>query len=260
MPEKTANEIQQALFIGLSLVVIFFTILPPQPVNPDWQLKLISAIVSNSIMLLLGSVLVCYASRREELDQKSLRQVKLLRTILAWASLGVLLMVLVQFSATTGIIRSNYSNGMATMRRLQKMTENLDNTRNEQEFRVQLSRFSEMPNLPEKFDEPYRQVRKSIVESLTSRRLATINELAKVRDQSLQASIKDNFRNSATMVLISHGFMAIALSDPSKRNVITSLAMFLGKMRANNLWFATPKRRKTIPINPAWTQEDKNQP
>jgi hypothetical protein len=244
------------VFIGLTLVLIFFPVLPPRPFNPDWQLNFISALLANSAILLLGAVLVCYASRREELDGKSLRQVRLMRTVLAWASLGLLLLVPVQFVASTGIVRTNYFNGMASMRQLGKVIENLRETKNEQEFREQLSKFPNLPALPAKFDQPYQDVRDTIIQSLSSRKAASINQFAKTRDENFQVVIKESFRNSASLILFSYGFMAIALADSSQRNVITSLAMLLEKLRVGGLWFASPKRRKTTPINPAWIDEE----
>ncbi len=246
------------VLIGLTLVLIFFKILPPQPFNPGWQLSLIANLLANSTILLIGAVLVCYASRREELDQKSLRQVKLLRTCIAWASLGLLLLVPVQFTASTGIVKTNYLNGIASMRQLGKVIENLSATKNEQEFRDQLSKFPNVPALPAKFDEPYQKVRETVIETLSSRRAAAINEYAKTRDEGLQVVIKESFRNAASLVLFSYGFMAVALADSSQRNVITSLAMFLDKYRVGSLWFASRRTRKTTPINPGWIDDDQN--
>ncbi len=245
------------VFIGFALVLISFDIVPLKLTNPEWQLKVISSILTNFTLLLLGSVLISFASRREELDQKSLRQAKLLRTFLAWASLGLLLLIPIQFSATTGIVRSNYSSGLVSMRRFGVMIENLRNTKDEQEFREQLSKFPNVPTLPDKFNEPYQQVRQTIVEILGSRRAASINEFAKVRDQSMQIALKESFRNSSSLILLSYGFMSVALSDSSQRNIITSLAMFISRIRVGNLWFAAPSRRKKPPINPALLDDSK---
>lgn len=240
------------VLIGLTLVLMLFQVVPLKPVDPQWQLTFISNLLGNCSIALIGSVLVCYASRREDLDSRSIRQANFLRTFAAWLALGILLLVPAQFMASTGIVRTNYVNGMASMRQLEKVISNLRDTKNEQELREQLTKFPEVPALPPKFDVPYQEVRNTIVESLSARRVASITQLAKSRDQNLQVVIKESFRNSASLVLSSFGFMTIAISNPSQRTIITSLALLLEKLRVGNLWFANTKKRKPTAINPSW--------
>jgi hypothetical protein len=247
------------VLIGVILVLILFQVVPPSPFNPEWQLRLITSLLGNGTIALVGAVLITYSSRREDLDAKSLRQTRFLRTSVAWLSLAYLLLIPVQFIASTGIVKTNYLNGVSSMRQLEKVVMSLRETKSEQEFREQLSKFPNLPELPSKFDIPYQQVRDTVAETLLSRRVAELNQLAKTRDANLQLVIKESFRNSASLVLFSYGFMIIALSDSSQRNIITSLAMVLDKIRVGNLWFANTKRRKTTPVNPAWLDDKDKQ-
>jgi hypothetical protein len=246
------------VLIGVILVLLLFQNLPLLINNPEWQLNLISSLLQTSHFLILGAVLITYSTRREDLDTRSLRQAKLLRTCVAWLSLVYLLLIPLQFISSTAIVKTNYFNGIASMRRLEKIVQILRETNTEQEFRAQLSRLPNVQDLPTKFDIPFTQVRDTVAETLMSRRAASLTQLAKTRDENMQVVIRDSFRNSASLALFSYGFIAIALADSSQRNIITSLAMLLEKLRASNLWFSSPRRRnKNTPINPSWINEDK---
>ena len=182
------------VFIGLTLVLLLFQLTPPKPFNPEWQLAAIAALLANGSIGFLGAVLVCYSARRDDLPSRSLRQAKLLRTCAAWLSLVLLLLMPVQFMAALGIVRSNYLNDIASMRQLGKVVDNIREVQNEQQFRELLSKFPDLPELPAKFDKPYKEIRDTIVQTLSSRRAATITQAAKTRDQTYQVVIKESFR------------------------------------------------------------------
>lgn len=246
--------------IALTMVLLLFQLTPPKLFDPQWQLACIAALLANAPSTLLGAVLVCYAARRDDLPSRCLRQAKLLRTCAAWFSLVLLLLVPLQFTAALGIVKTNYLNGMASMRQLGKVVENLSAINNEQQLREQLVKFPDLPELPPKFDKPYQEVRDTIVQTLSERRVATISELAKIRDQTYQVVIKESFRNAATLSLFSFGLIAVSMSDPSQRTIMTSLAMLLEKFHAGNLWFSPPRRRKAPQMNPSWNNDDETKP
>ena len=240
------------VLIGISLVVTLFQSIPAKLFDNPWQLSLISTLLGNGPLILIGAVLVAYSSRREDLDSRSLSQVKLLRTCLSWLSLVLLLLVPIQFIASTNIVKANYFNGTSSMRLLGKVIDNLRGAKSEQEFRDQISKFPDMPPLPQKFELPFQQIRDTAIQSLSARRAAEITQLAKTRDENLQVVIRESFRNAASLVLLSFGFMAVCLSDHSQPNVIKSLAALLERLRVGSLWFASPSRRKAPAINKQW--------
>jgi hypothetical protein len=240
------------VLIGLTLVQILFQVFPLKPFDPQWQLSFISGLLGNGPFLVVGTVLVCYSTRRENLLSQALWQAKFLRTSAAWLSLALLLLVPVQFLASTGIIKTNYFNGVATMRRLGKVIDKFRDAKDEQEFRDQISRFPELPPLPPKLETPFQEIRDTVVNSLTARRSAALVQLERTRNENLQLVIKESFRNSASLVLLSFGMMTVALSDPSHRTVVTTISALLDRLRTNNLWFSSPARRKTPAINKAW--------
>ena len=48
------------VLIGVILVLILFQVVPPSPFNPEWQLRLITSLLGNGTIALVGAVLITY--------------------------------------------------------------------------------------------------------------------------------------------------------------------------------------------------------
>jgi hypothetical protein len=237
------------VLIGLALVILLFTIIPFSPFDPQWQLRFTASILAYGFLVLVGSTFVSYASRRDELDRTSLGQAKFLRTMLAWIGIATVLLVPVQITAAIGIVRSNYFNGLTTIRLVGNLVDKIKSTNNEQELRELMAKLPDSPELPSRIEVPFPEFKNSVAAVFDSKRIAVKAQLSKVRDATMQDAIKDSIRNGASLILLAFGFMSVSISDPSQRTVVTSIVFLIEKQKATGLWFNRSRRQRQTPTH-----------
>jgi hypothetical protein len=109
------------VLIGTTLSTILFASFPFQLLQPEFQLRMISAILSACMALLLGSLLVCAAYVLNLDDNELFERAQLVRVASRWFSILLLLIVPIQLLAgirALGRLQATESEGLKQRRQV----------------------------------------------------------------------------------------------------------------------------------------------
>ncbi len=212
------------VLIGTSLSTILFTSLPLQLLQPAFQLRLISAILSASTALLLGALLVCGAYVLNRDDDVLSSRANLVRVCCRW--FAILLILIVPFQLVAGVralgqVRAAES-GMLKQRR--QVIQDFSNTQDEQALRAYVANLPDRPQIPEKFDAPFAVIKKRAIANLTDQYKIAESQLVPLRSKRWERFFGEVARNSVQAILMALAFWAMR---PNKIRTANMLDDFL---------------------------------
>ena len=222
--------------IAMALVLTTYALFPVRVSDPTWQLKATMAIIGNIEYLLVGSVFVCFGSREASIDSAVIKRAQLLRTVSAWFSLLLFVMIPLQLMASLQVVNNQYSAGTAALRRMSETISKLEKTSSEEELRSILQNLPNPPQLPEKFSVPFEKVKKSILDASTYNLKLTENQLRAAKDSGIQIGVAESSRNGVFLFFSALGFAWIGVSDPNHYTVMATILSMFDKRRSKGLW------------------------
>lgn len=198
------------VLIGASLSSILFASLPVRLIDPAWQLLLISAILSNTGIILLGTLLVCGAALLNGNSDKLRQRSDLLRRSVGW--FAVLLLVIIPFQfyvgyRANGVVQETENQSIQLIR---KIIKGVTAANNEAELRSFVASLPSPPPVPEKFGAPFAVVKERLLNNFNSQINAANYQAGELRRQRLERFIAEASRNSVQAILMAIAFTGIA--------------------------------------------------
>jgi hypothetical protein len=198
------------VLIGSSLSSLIFASLPVRLVDPEWQLRLISAILASSTFLLIGTLLVCGAQLLHTKSQKLLQRAQFLRLASGWFAVLLLVLIPFQFFAghrASGAVQASENQGIQLVTRIIR---GVKASNNEAELRSFLASLPSPPPVPAKFEAPFSEIKQRLLTNFEGRLNALNYQAGLLRAQRLEKFIADASRNSIQALLMAIAFSGIA--------------------------------------------------
>ncbi len=204
------------VLIGTSLSTILFSSLPFQLLQPEFQLRLISAILSACMALLLGSLLVCGAYVLSLEDDVLLSRARLVRTGSRW--FAILLVLIIPFQLVAGIRALGQVQAAESemLKQRRQVIQRFSIIEDELNFRAYVASLPDRPQIPEKFDAPFAVIKKRAITNLTDQYRIAEAQLQPLRSQRWQRFFGEVARNSVQAVLMALAFRAIGVKKKSE--------------------------------------------
>jgi hypothetical protein len=209
-----------ALFIGGSILLasfandLIFSALPLRITSAQWQLRIVSNLLSTGVNALIGLLLI--AISQQSLNKQMATKASLIRKLAAWAAIGYLILIPGQIAAGVRLLGQTAEAERRPFQQWAKIRTRILASETEAQLRDLLRSLPTPPDLPEKFDTPLPKLKKDIVSVTDARFAALYTEAEKARSQRLQTFILEAIRNSILSLLLAAGFSA-ASNKSAKR-------------------------------------------
>ncbi len=224
--------------IGVALFVIFLTlvlaaILPIKLIDPGWQLRLVSSLVNNAFIALVGLVLINLApefSTSEKLNRRRLR----IANLAVIASIGYLLIVPLQGLA---IWQGLSTFSQAQTRQLQGAKEKIEQIRNalkeststaDLQKRLQAIPGPSLPPLDT--NRPIAEVRPQLLSILDSAQAQVRQRSVGLSGDRLQRLIQDSVRIGVSSLAFACAFASASVWPGSSRNLFDAWVKSFSKI------------------------------
>jgi hypothetical protein len=214
--------------IGSTLNIIIFSALPVKLIQPEWQLQLISTILSQSYFILLGSLLVCGAVLLNLESSVLRKRSEQLRWLAGWFAILLILIVPLQFYSGIKALRGIESIENQRLSQLAKVIQELKSTKNESEFRIFVAGLPNRPQLPATLNAPFLVFKERALNNLTSEFNKARNQVDERRLQRLETFISQSVRNSIQAVFMALAFNGMALSRSGNPTLLQTLLRRIG--------------------------------
>jgi hypothetical protein len=214
------------VLIGSALTGLLFSSLPVKLIDPAWQLRLISAILASTTFLLLGTLLVCSATFLNEKNQRLQKQAGLLRKSAGWFAVLLLIIIPSQFYAghrANGAVQATENQSIQLIKRI---IQGAQASNNEAELRSFLGSLPTPPPLPARFDAPFPEIKKRLINNFDSQLNAANFQAGELRRQRLEQFVGEAVRNSVLAILMAIGFSGIAEKDGPLFGIFRGLGLF----------------------------------
>jgi hypothetical protein len=248
-------------WVGISLISLFLinlisSFLPPQLLNPDWQLKLVGTLIDNGAYPLLGLLLVLLASSQNP-DDPSLQKRQLRwRALACWVSLAYLLLIpligmacYLGLNQASNILRRENLSAQQTIVVLRGV---IQQSKSMPELQARL-RQTQAPTLPpDATSIPLGDLKSQLLRSLQVNETNLKNNLRQPIYNRFLPLLQRAWRNMLSSVVLAVGFAAVALPRGSSRSQLmgwaTSLNRFnhLGSewLSMGRAWSETSRKRR----------------
>jgi len=223
------------LIIGFSLNAIIFNSFPLKLATPEWQLGLISALLSSSVFLLVGSTLITLALALNP-NEKTLQDwnAAVCRSA-AWLALLLVLIAPLQFFIGSRALNNQSKTTIQGIKKLKSIAKRIGTLNTEEELRTFVASLPNAPTLPAKFDAPFPVVKKRSVENIQAQINASTEGVNAQKSQGTQLFLKEAIRNTAQAILMAAAFSALAGLGSRSTNIVTRFFESCGPM-ASTQW------------------------
>ena len=210
--------------MAVSLNSLLFALVPLQLTSPDWLLKVINALLANSLQLLLGILMLLVARLFNGRDLKLAKRVAGIETAARWWGILLLLSIPLQIYAGTTSIEQREASENTNVMQLRQMLEMIKTAKDESQLRQaaagnpslpnlpslsMLLRSPNLPNLAPKFEAPFPVAKERIIANLNSKLDAALNEGLRLNPERWQSFIADAIRNGIQASLLATAFLRI---------------------------------------------------
>jgi hypothetical protein len=197
------------VLIGFSLNFLLFSSFPIRLAFPDWQLNLITGLLTTAPNILIGTLLVCIARLFDVQDGRLAKGTGFLRSTSSWLAILLALLIPIQIYLGVKLLRIQDGEGIATLRTWRKQFAIIQNINSESELRSFLASLPDTPRLPEKFDAPFPVVKQRGLDNFTARINALETRLQSEKSQRWSGFLPQALRNTIQALLMAIAFAAI---------------------------------------------------
>ena len=211
------------IIIGSTLNSIIFSLFPIKLLQPEWQLSLVSTLLSSSIFLLIGAALVTIACLSNAEDVLLLRwQIAVCRMASLLSILLILVMPLQFFLGSSALNNLDKSQNKA-ISNLQGFSKGISDVNSEPQLRAYVASLPNPPALPAKFDVPFAAIKQRAITNIQAQINAALNNFEIQKKEAIQVFLKESIRNTAQAILMATAFAVLASLSASTRNAFTIL-------------------------------------
>jgi len=210
--------------MAVSLNSLLFALVPLQLTSPDWLLKVINALLANSLQLLLGILMLLVARVFNGRDLKLAKRVAGIETAARWWGILLLLSIPLQIYAGTTSIEQREAVENTNIMHLRQMLEMIKTAKDESQLRQASAGNPNLPNLPSlamllsspnlpnlapQFEAPFPVAKDRIIANLNSKLNAALKERLRLNPERWQSFIADAIRNGIQASLLATAFLKI---------------------------------------------------
>ena len=207
--------------MAVSLNSLLFALVPLQLTSPDWLLKVINALLANSLQLLLGILMLLVARVFNGRDLKLAKRVAGIETAARWWGILLLLSIPLQIYAGTTSIEQREASENTNIMQLRQMLEMIKTATDESQLRQASAGNPSLPNLPSllsspnlpnlapQFEAPFSVAKDRIIANLSTKLNAALKERLRLNPERWQSFIVDAIRNGIQAVLLATAFLKI---------------------------------------------------
>ena len=210
--------------MAVSLNSLLFALVPLQLTSPDWLLKVINALLANSLQLLVGILMLLVARVFNGRDLKLAKRVAGIEAAARWWGILLLLSIPLQIYAGTTSIEQREASENTNVMQLRQMLEMIKTAKDESQLRQaaagnpslpnlpslsMLLRSPNLPNLAPQFEAPFPVAKERIIANLNSKLDAALNEGLRLNPERWQSFIADAIRNGIQASLLATAFLRI---------------------------------------------------
>jgi len=214
------------VFIGTSLSGLLFGVLPVRLIDPAWQLRLISAILSSATFLLLGTLLVCCAFLLNERSQRLEQRAELVRRAAGWYAVLLLLLIPCQFYSGFRASAAVQNSENQSIELIKKIIRGVKASDNEAELRGFLASLPTPPEVPARLNAPFPEIRQRLLTNFDSQLNAANYQAGELRRQRLEQFIAEATRNAVQALLMAVAFSGIADKEGPLLGLFQRIGLF----------------------------------
>ena len=208
------------LVIIASAVNLFvFSILPPQILRADWQLRATSAFLSISVSLLTGSLLIFLASLISSEGVAIKRNMALMRLLARWIPILMLVMIPITFYAGFTTINAQVRQSRAELSTWNDQLINVKALRSEADMRRWAASLPNPPQFPQPLTMPFAAMKERMVDQLAGKVNSIQNQIDANTSAAWNSFLTEFLRNSIQALITAFGFRVIKISDDQIRHV-----------------------------------------
>lgn len=210
--------------IAVSLNSLAFALIPLQLTSPDWLLRVINALLVNSLQLLLGILVLLVARALNGRDLKLAKRLAWIEKAARWWGILLLLSIPLQIYAGTTSIEQQEASENTNIIHLRQMLEMINAAKDESQLRQASAGNQNLPNLPSlpillsspnlpnpasHFEAPFPVAKERIIANLNSKLDAALKERSRLNPERWQSFIADAIRNGIQAGLLATAFLKI---------------------------------------------------
>jgi hypothetical protein len=207
--------------IAVSLNSLAFALIPLQLTSPDWLLRVINALLANSLQLLLGILVLLVARALNGRDLKLAKRLAWIEKAARWWGILLLLSIPLQIYAGTTSIEQQEASENTNVIHLRQMLEMINAAKDESQLRQATAGNQNLPNLPSllsspnlpnpasHFEAPFPVAKDRIIANLNSKLDAALKERSRLNPERWQSFIADAIRNGIQAGLLATAFLKI---------------------------------------------------
>lgn len=217
-PKRYAGFVAVAgwALIGSGLSSILFSSLPLELLQPEFQLRLMGAILAAANFLLLGALFVCGARLLNGQDQRLVDRARFMQKCCRWFAIVLLLIVPLQLLAGMAAISKVQTTESEMLKQRRQVIYGFSRTSSEQELRSYVASLPDRPQLPAEFDAPFPVIKKRALDNLSQGYKNAEADLRSVRSKRLENFLGQFFRNSVQALLMAFAFWAMRSTTRQK--------------------------------------------
>lgn len=211
------------LIIGFSINSIIFNSFPIRLTDPEWQLDLITKLLSSSLSLLFGASLITLSqaiSSREKIIKDWNRAATKLASLLA---VVLVLTIPLQFYIGSRSLKNQTIGTYEAINNLKSILKGVNSVNSEAEFRAYVGSIPNQPNLPAVLDAPFPVIKQRSIDNLKAKINTLTENIELQKSQALQIFLKEAVRNTAQSILMAAAFSALAGLNPRSTNMVTRM-------------------------------------
>lgn len=198
------------VLIGATLSGLLFGLLPVKLIDPAWQLRLISVTLSSATFLLVGTLLVCCASLLNENSPRLEQRAALVRRVAGWYAVLLVLIIPFQFYSGFRASRAVQDSENQSIELIKKIIKGVTASNNEPELRSFLGGLPTPPQVPDRLNAPFPEIRQRLLTNFDSQLNAANYQAGELRRERLERFIAEATRNSVQAQLMAVAFSGIA--------------------------------------------------
>ena len=211
------------LIIGSTLNSIIFASFPLRLAAAEWQLSLISSILSAGFNLLIGSTLIIVAQMFNTRESTLQRWQLTVSRLASWFVIFLILIIPLQFFLGSRVLKQQAIPPTEAINNLKGIVNKISAINSEPEFRAFVASLPNPPTLPDKFDAPFPVIKQRAIVNTNAQINAATNNLTTQKSQALQLFLQEAVRNTCQAILLATAFSILANLSVKTTNAITRL-------------------------------------
>jgi hypothetical protein len=199
----------------------YFNSFPLKLATPEWQLSLITALLSSGFAFLVGAVLIALALLFNPKEQVLQKWQRIVSRLSGFFVILLVLMIPLQFFLGSRALNSQTISTFEAINRLKGVVKGISAVNSEPELRSYVASLPNPPALPAKFDAAFPVIKQRAIENISAQINAATYNSEIQKSQALQVFLKEGIRNTAQAILMAAAFSLIANTSGKASNKVT---------------------------------------